>query len=190
MGWILGYKGKFWWLCGVIDHAEQHIQSTECLGYGFIVIVWVSAFDFLRLVGGLAKKGFLDTYGMDIRFDTSLSVALWGYQPCWTTYPKMGGWASRNHDEHRPGGEFHCCGKKDGMNRRARKLDMVRFRRGMAVLESNKLWLLCILTFKKVWKRFGECIWYMDNVMDDILWIFGWKKRVSGEWKKKERYVQ
>ena len=67
---------------GVIDHAEQHIQSTECLGYGFVVIVWVSAFDTLRWVAGLAKKGFLDTYGMDIRFYTSLLVALWGYLPC------------------------------------------------------------------------------------------------------------
>ena len=69
-------------ICGVIDHAEQHIQNTECLGYGFVVIVWVGAFDFLRWVGGLAKKGFLDTYGMDIKFRTSLSVALWGYRPC------------------------------------------------------------------------------------------------------------
>ena len=112
-------------------------------------------------------------------------VALWGYRPCWTTYPKMGGWVSRHHDEHRPGGEFHCCGMKDGVKWRARKLDMVRFRRGMGVLGSNKVWLLCILTFKKVWKRFGECIWYMDNVMDDILWIFGWKKRVTRKWKKK-----
>ena len=59
MGWILGYKGKCWWLCGVIDHAEQHILSTECLGYGFVVIVWVSAFDILRWVGGLAKNGVL-----------------------------------------------------------------------------------------------------------------------------------
>ena len=66
----------------VIDHAEQHIQSTECLGNGFVVIVWVSAFDFLRWVAGLAKKGFWDTYGMDIRFHTSLSVALWGYRQC------------------------------------------------------------------------------------------------------------
>ena len=57
-----------WWLCGVIDHAEQHILSTACLGYGFVVIVWVSAFDTLRWVAGLAKKGFLDTYGMDIQF--------------------------------------------------------------------------------------------------------------------------
>ena len=41
-----------------------------------MVIVWVSAFDFLRRVGGLAKKGFWDTYGMDIQFHTSLLVAL------------------------------------------------------------------------------------------------------------------
>ena len=33
-----------------------------------MVIVWVSAFDFLRWVAGLAKKGFWDTYGMDIQF--------------------------------------------------------------------------------------------------------------------------
>ena len=52
----------------VIDHVEQHIQSTECLGNGFVDIVWVSAFDFLRWVAGLAKKGFWDTYGMDIQF--------------------------------------------------------------------------------------------------------------------------
>ena len=29
----------------VINHAEQHILSTECIGNGFVVIVWVSAFD-------------------------------------------------------------------------------------------------------------------------------------------------
>ncbi len=185
MGWILGYKGMYWWPCGVINHAEQHIQSTECLGYGFIVIVWDSAFDFLRWVGGLAKKGFLDTYGMDIQFHTSLSVALWGYRPCWTTYPKMEGWVSRHHDEQWPGGDFHCCGMKDCMKWRAREFDMARFRRGMGVFVQNKLWLQCILALKQVGKRFGECIWYMDNVMDDILWIFGWKKRVRWVWKKK-----
>ena len=76
MGWILGCKGKCWRLCGAIDHDEQHIKSAACLGYGFMVIVWVSAFDILRWVAGLAKKGFLDTYGMDIQFYTSLSVAL------------------------------------------------------------------------------------------------------------------
>ena len=57
MGWILGYKGKCWWLCGVIDHAEQHIQSTVCLGYGFVVIVWVSAFDFRDGLADLRKMG-------------------------------------------------------------------------------------------------------------------------------------
>ena len=69
-----------WWLGGVIDHAEQHILSTECLGYGFVVIVWVSAFDFLRWVAGLAKTEFWDTYGMDVQFHTSLLVVIWGYQ--------------------------------------------------------------------------------------------------------------
>ena len=62
------HKGKCWWFCGVIDHAEQHIQSTECIGNGFVVIVWVSAFDFLRWVAGLAIKRFWDTYGMGIQF--------------------------------------------------------------------------------------------------------------------------
>ena len=51
------YKGSRGWLCGVIDHDEQHIQSTECLGNGFVVIVGVSsAFDILRWVAGLARK--------------------------------------------------------------------------------------------------------------------------------------
>ena len=76
------YRGRHGWLCGVIDHDEQHILSTECLGYGLVVIVWVSAFDIVRWVAGLAKKGFLDTYGMDVQFYTSLLVALWGYRPC------------------------------------------------------------------------------------------------------------
>ena len=68
---------------GVIDHAEQHIQSTECLGYGLVVIVWVSAFDFLRWVAGLAKKkGFETRMGWIFSFHTSLLVALWGYRPC------------------------------------------------------------------------------------------------------------
>ena len=79
MGWILGYtKVSVVALWGY----RQHILSTECLGYGFVVIVWVSAFNFLRLVAGLKKKGFWDTYGMDIKFYTSLLVALWGYRQC------------------------------------------------------------------------------------------------------------
>ena len=81
----------------------------------------------------------------------------------------MRGWASWHHDEHRPGGDFHCCGMKDGMKRRARKLDFVRFRRGMGVLGSKKVWIQCILALKQVGKMFGERIWYMDNVIDDIL---------------------
>ena len=96
----------------------------------------------------------------------------------------MRGWSSWHHDEQWPGGYFHCCGMKNGMKWRARKLDMVRFRRGMGVFESNKLWLQCVLTFKKVRKRFRECIWYMDDVMDDILWIFGWK--IKGQMRVKK----
>ena len=51
----------------------------------------------------------------------------------------MGGWASWNYDEHGPGGEFHCCGMKDGVKWRARKLDKGRFQRGMGVFVQNKL---------------------------------------------------
>ena len=123
--------------------------------------------------------------GRELGVQGSTLVNLCGYRPCWTTYPKMEGWVSRHHDEQWPGGDFHCCGMKDCMKWRAREFDMARFRRGMGVFVQNKLWLQCILTFKRVWKRFGARIWYMDNVMDDILWIFGWKKRVRWEWKKK-----
>ena len=37
MRWILGCKGKCWWLCGVIDHAEQHIQRWEGGRHGFMM---------------------------------------------------------------------------------------------------------------------------------------------------------
>ena len=37
MGWIISFIPRLWWLCGVIDHAEQHIQSGACLDHGIIM---------------------------------------------------------------------------------------------------------------------------------------------------------
>ena len=63
---ILVYKGSFGWLCGVIEYAEQHIQSREYPGHRFVVLGRGRYLKILRWVDGLVKKrGYIDIHGMD-----------------------------------------------------------------------------------------------------------------------------
>ena len=101
------------------------------------------------------KKCFLVMYTMDIGNHTFLLVALWGYRPCWTTYPKRSMSQSRDHNEQWVGRRVRRGEMRDGMGWRASEGDLDRSWRGTGVLESNKLWIWCILTIKYVWKRFG-----------------------------------